>query len=49
MHRSLAAIAVAFSLSAAPALAAETRCGWYWNPTPGNLWLMDKDDTWTIT
>ncbi|WP_423066599.1 DUF4087 domain-containing protein [Devosia sp. CN2-171] len=52
MQRSTAAVAVAFlalSLSAAQALAAEIRCGWYWNPTPGNLWLMDKDATWTIT
>lgn len=43
---------VAFSIvlaSASPTLAAETRCGWYMNPTPGNLWLMDKDATWTIT
>ena len=28
---------------------AETRCGWYLNPTPGNLWLQDKDAIWSIT
>ena len=52
MHRSIVTAAVAslaLALSLAPALAAEERCGWYWNPTPGNLWLIDKDATWTIT
>ncbi|OEO27952.1 hypothetical protein VW23_007040 [Devosia insulae DS-56] len=48
MHR-LAIIVAVSLIAAAPALAAETRCGWYMNPTPGNLWLMDKDATWTIT
>jgi hypothetical protein len=48
MHR-LAIIVAVFLIAASPALAAETRCGWYMNPTPGNLWLMDKDATWTIT
>ena len=48
MHRLAAMIAVSLLVDA-PALAAETRCGWYMNPTPGNLWLMDKDATWTIT
>ena len=45
MHRLATIIAVStvgISVSLAPALAAETRCGRYWNPTPGNLWLMDK-------
>lgn len=27
---------------------AETRCGWLENPTPGNWWLLDKDDSWTL-
>lgn len=31
------------------ALAAENRCGWYQMPTPGDLWLTDKDATWSIT
>lgn len=48
MHR-LAAIVAMSLIAITPAIAAETRCGWYMNPTPGNLWLMDKDATWTIT
>lgn len=47
MQRVLLAAALAL-LATAPGLAAETRCGWYWNPSPGNLWLLDKDATWTI-
>lgn len=50
MHRSSVAVAVCLlAVSIPAAIAAETRCGWYWNPTPGNLWLLDKDATWTIT
>ena len=30
------------------ASAAETRCGWLQNPTPGNWWLTDKDASWTL-
>jgi hypothetical protein len=26
----------------------ETRCGWFVNPTPANIWLYDKDSEWTI-
>jgi hypothetical protein len=26
----------------------ETRCGWLSNPSPGNIWLYDKDGEWTI-
>ena len=26
----------------------ETRCGWFSNPTPGNIWLYDRDGEWTI-
>lgn len=26
----------------------ETRCGWFVNPTPANIWLYDKDGEWTI-
>ena len=48
MHRIAAIVAVSL-IAISPAIAAETRCGWYMNPTPGNLWLMDKDATWTIT
>lgn len=30
------------------AVAAENRCGWLENPTPGNWWLTDKDASWTL-
>lgn len=33
---------------ASSANAAETRCGWYQAPTPGNLWLTDRDARWSI-
>ena len=38
------------SASAPPPAAAqlETRCGWFSNPTPANIWLYDKDGEWTI-
>lgn len=26
----------------------ETRCGWFENPTPANIWLTDRDGEWTI-
>jgi hypothetical protein len=32
----------------AGAQAAETRCGWLQNPTPGNWWLDDKNGTWVM-
>ena len=36
-------------LATAPlAQAAETRCGWLQNPTPGNWWLDDADASWTL-
>lgn len=28
---------------------AETRCGWYSNPTPANHWLQDADGEWTLS
>ena len=28
---------------------AETRCGWFENPTPGNAWLTDADGQWVIS
>jgi hypothetical protein len=31
-----------------PAAKFETRCGWFSNPTPANIWLNDKDGEWTI-
>ncbi len=27
---------------------AETRCGWFVNPTPANAWLFDADGEWII-
>ena len=32
-----------------PTGATEQRCGWLANPTPQDLWLIDKDATWSIT
>lgn len=29
--------------------AAEVRCGWLDNPTPGNYWLTDADGEWTLS
>jgi hypothetical protein len=26
----------------------ETRCGWFDNPTPANMWFHDRDGEWTI-
>ncbi len=26
----------------------ETRCGWFSNPTPANIWLYDRQGEWTI-
>jgi hypothetical protein len=30
------------------AASAETRCGWFENPTPANAWLIDAAGEWTI-
>lgn len=32
----------------AATVAAETRCGWFSNPTPANASLHDRDDEWVI-
>ncbi|HEX6661204.1 MAG TPA: DUF4087 domain-containing protein [Sphingomicrobium sp.] len=34
--------------AAAPAQAAERRCGWLANPTPANWWLTDRAGEWII-
>ncbi|WP_458097439.1 DUF4087 domain-containing protein [Roseomonas sp. WA12] len=39
-------VALAFP---AGAEAAERRCGWLANPTPGNYWLNDRDAEWTLS
>ena len=31
------------------AVAAETRCGWFTNPTPANVFLDDADGGWTLS
>ncbi len=42
-------LALIVALFALPALArTETRCGWYDNPTPNNIWLDDADGEWTL-
>jgi hypothetical protein len=33
---------------AAEPVAAETRCGWFSNPTPANASLHDREDEWII-
>ncbi|KQZ54748.1 hypothetical protein ASD54_05385 [Rhizobium sp. Root149] len=45
--RASIALAITF-LMATAATAAENRCGWIVNPTPGNYWLDDKEGSWTI-
>ncbi len=35
-------------LLAAPPQAAERRCGWLHNPTPGNYWLTDREGQWIM-
>lgn len=32
----------------AAGLEPETRCGWFENPTPSNMWLTDRDGEWTL-
>ncbi|MCA1818312.1 MAG: DUF4087 domain-containing protein [Acidobacteria bacterium] len=49
----LAAVVFANGQQTAPPAGAkdepfETRCGWFSNPTPANIWLYDKDGDWTI-
>ena len=47
----LAALALAGrpgAAGAAGAVKAETRCGWFSNPTPANASLHDRDDEWII-
>jgi hypothetical protein len=40
--------ALALTLHIAAAGAAENRCGWVQNPTPGNWSLVDRDGSWII-
>jgi hypothetical protein len=49
--RSLAFIAITCALPSAMLAAPQpqTRCGWFLNPTPQNVWLYDGDGQWTIS
>lgn len=45
-------LAMALSMLAGTAMAAEQvvlRCGWFDNPTPSNVWLIDRDGEWTVS
>jgi hypothetical protein len=43
------AIISSVSIFAVPASGTETRCGWLYNPTPRNWYLIDKDGRWIIS
>lgn len=45
----LATAAFAAAALAAAPLAAETRCGWYHNSSPGNVILEDADGQWWLS
>ena len=44
-----AALLTLAMLGAMPAMPAEKRCGWLWNPTPGNFSLRDREAEWIIS
>lgn len=46
---SLGATPAAKSPAAKPLEAAENRCGWLVNPTPGNFELVDRDARWLLS
>lgn len=48
MKKPLLAALLALATLSTAAHAAESRCGWLQNPTPGNWWLDDADGTWTM-
>lgn len=43
------AIISSISIFAVPASGTETRCGWLYNRTPGNWYLIDKDGRWILS
>ncbi|MCO5730237.1 DUF4087 domain-containing protein [Rhizobium sp. SSA_523] len=47
-HALICSLGLGVGLAALPAEAAQNRCGWVQNPTPGNYWLDDRDGSWTI-
>ncbi|MGI9920226.1 DUF4087 domain-containing protein [Vibrio owensii] len=42
-------IVILGTFSALAATAEETRCGWLENPSPANMWLIDRDGSWDIS
>ncbi len=50
MRTQISSLLIAAILAVLPTsvFAAENRCGWVQNPTPGNYWLDDRDGTWII-
>ena len=48
MKKMLLAALLTLGAMSATADAAENRCGWLQNPTPGNWWLEDDGGTWTM-
>jgi uncharacterized protein DUF4087 len=47
----LAVVFVSGRAKPAPAISStdfETRCGWFVNPTPANVWLDDREAEWII-
>jgi hypothetical protein len=36
-------------IAVSPSYALEKRCGWLDNPTPANWFLVDRNETWTIS
>lgn len=47
--RTTALAALALGVATAADAAPENRCGWFQNPTPGNLWLDDSQGTWVLS
>jgi hypothetical protein len=48
--RTVLTLSLIFSMFLSPSysVAKETRCGWFYNPTPGNAWLIDRHGWWGI-
>ncbi len=44
-----ASVYAADTLPPTAARKTETRCGWWENPTPSNVWFSDKDGEWTVS
>ena len=41
-------LVLAFLINGQEASKFETRCGWFTNPTPANIWLQDREAQWII-